>query len=1498
MHRLTALTLAVLFAASALACNEEVVGSAPVLDDPTAEPVTDPSFLCTHDPGSWVTLTGEDFSPLVIDAISREEDFDAELPSVTLSLAADPTGAPTDQVFAYTLESLPRADSGDIRWIDGSTLQFRIADEMEFPPGVYDLVVTNPNGESSRADQAFGVLPRPILTDAIPDTSCVAQGDRELVLVGEHFLVGDGESPTILIDDASFEVVDVDNCEDLAPVFGGRQLCQEVTALIDEGALDPGTYMVGIQNPEPADCQNLAEEDAIPFTVVAPPMVSAVSPTPICGEQLDYADMRVDGEGFVVLRNSQQYPAITVGDSVYTASGAEGCTAIDASSTLGAETCDALFFTIPADDQAAALSDGDRYARPDVQVENPDPVGCFSEEEMALTVVPPPSISEMEPSPVCALDGQISVVLTGFGFLEIGDALPEVVIGADLIPADSLDGCSSVENDGPATGSCDQLTFTLDADLLDATSLVDLAVINPESAACTTVDDDTFFVAGPPIINNAAPNGICEDDSFDGVVTLFGSFYFEADNEPTLTLNGDEIDIDEFQDCSTVSFGDLDLQSCSRLRTIIGGDLDAESFVLEVTGHLPASCGSDSFEIARFERPVINAVIPERLCSAGGTLEIQGENFSPDAEVLLDGIPASTLTVSADGTSATATFDGPLPTGFSTISFVNPGNCGEDFETQIRVYDGPLPIFVDPTVVFDEMRTQVTIYAAGLFGGSIDEVELIHPDGTTTSLDYTVDPDRPQIIQAVVPEGLLSAGETSELFGVRLTDNLACANEADDLLTITSELTVAVESIDPPFGAADQPTAVVIEATDPLDPDDGLVQFEAIPRVYLNPSDPGAGDNLAREIQAIQFLDPTELNGVVREGLPVGLYDLIVVNPDGAVGVLPESFLVTDERPPLIDAVSPGSWTNDQSALEVIIEGQNFRDGLEVQVFCRDRGDTTTVDEDDLTQPNSITVVDVESDEVVLSVNTNNLDHLSACYLRLTNDDSTFDEYAPITVTNPAGKFMEFNPSPNAFDTPRRGNVAFSGAPTRTARYLYVVGGDDGEEVNAFTSGEFASLDRFGAPRAFQYLPYDLPSGRTFSHAERIDDFVYLVSGSDEGMVSDEILRAQVLNPLDAPSIVGVDLIIDDEEFFNPDDPGPDPGDGLEKGVYYYRVSAVYTDQDPANPLGESLASEPQPISIPIDGLTVTISWTPPPMINHDILEYRVYRSVNPDDPYGNESLIATVDASETSYTDDGSDTPIDGDNPLPLGSLGMWHHIASLQTARVFSGVAFARNPANPDQFHLYAIGGEDSAGDALADYEFITIDVGGFRVQDVTAQAAQGELGGDPMLLPSPRTYISAARASESNASNVAMIPPQIFVFGGLSDTTTNTSIKITTVLETGHLDQWTTFGPTQRMSGGDRYGNASSVVNNNLVYIGGSSTGTPTDAGYHTEILCDISGSCPPATIPPNFENLSNLGMIPRAWMGYVAFRGFYYLAGGNTSGPEPTNTVDYSVAGGAP
>ncbi len=1066
-----------------------------------------------------------------------------------------------------------------------------------------------------------------------------------------------------------------------------------------------------------------------------------------------------------------------------------------------------------------------------------------------LVDVPAPSLHSVNPSFFCPRN----VVLTvqGENFFVVGDERPRLLFGARELPVQEVAGCVLFD---PALGvsSCTTLRAEVPADF--PADVYAVRVLNPFPLGCTSTNSRQVVVAGAPSIDSVEPEPLCRG-SFDGHLVLHGSGFFASedfDELPRVTINGVPTSVDQLEDCVRVG----DSQICDTARLRVPQALRNEDLLLRLSNRPPADCGTAEVLIRQNETPRVDEVVPLKLCHLGGSLDLFGEHFEPGMSVQVGRHLAHTVEVAADGRSATATWTQELPTGLHLLSVANPSGCRHDTDIEIRVTEGPLVFFVDPPVVYNGIALQATIYVGNLYGGFLREVALVQ-GAERRPLEFRFDPQKPNRVQALVPAGL-----NPGLWDVAVLDDVDCPGRTDGLLRVTDRLDVAVASVEPPFAWTREATSVTVVGPVPV-PEEQQ-PFAATPRAYLNPNPAGAEDT-ATELRGLTFHSPSELKGIVDAGLPAGLYDLFVVNPDGGVGVLREALRVTADPPPIIDSVSPGSWQNSYQALDVFVQGRNFRtDSVEVE--CHDTAG----------QPDypAVTVVQVLPEELHLQVDTRSIPHLSACSLRAINGDSSYVDYAPITVTNSAGKFVEFQEGPNLL-VPRRGPGATDGSPSRSARFLYVFGGDDGSAQGAYASGEFAPLDRFGTPGAFAPLPAGLPRALTHFKMLRLDDFLYLLGGQDAaGQPRAEVLRARVLDPLLAPRVDSVDF-----EF--------DPAiEGLATGVYYYRVAPVFGAEDASNPNGEGLASDPQAVFVPDlpMGLRVVLEWSAVP----DAVAYRVYRSQGPDEPYGGERLLGQISALERRRILDDGSVPVAGASPLPLGALGTWHQVARLALGRYLHGVTAAVDPAVSTILHLYAVGGATAPGQVLGDYELLSVSVLGPGRQIVLGNGVSM-----PGALNPARSELEALTIDPAGASSVPLGRSYVLALSGYGVGGASTrSTEMARILPGGTLAAFEQRDSIQPFFAGY----AAAVANNNVLVAGGQQGLASTSARHAL-----LDGACGVACDPPLIErwsSLSEVSLRARYLMGRVATGGFLYVMGGVDAADQPLETLDYTIIGGTP
>jgi len=1098
----------------------------------------------------------------------------------------------------------------------------------------------------------------------------------------------------------------------------------------------------------------------------------------------------------------------------------------------------------------------------------------------ALGAIPPPVLEAVEPDLICLAEGGRSLTLTGKFFLRVGDTVPTVEIDGKVYSVDTLSGCQPAPGKEPGAQICTQATVTVpEGDLLLGANEVVLhnpapagcsstltvrvpanalpagthavTVTNPAPADCSSSETVMLAVVGPPEITGMVPNPLCNSQG-DSTIEISGSGFLVVEGRnPTVTIDGDPATVTAVSDCTPVAGTTLDAQTCTSITiTVPAGTLEEGTHDVVVTNPQPADCSTTgAATLTVVPRPTVTGITPAVLCTGGGDLTVIGTGFVAGSRVSIDGVAATVTGITS--TAISVTVPPGLGPGTHDVTVVS-GGCSDTLEAGLTITSGPAVYFVDPPVVYSGVTLQATIWVSGIAAAPASVSIRPSSGGSTTTLDHTWDPLHPHRIQAIVPQGLAEGD-----YDVIVNDG-TCVATLPRGLHVTATLTVAIDSITPPFGWTQTDTAVTIRAVDPAPA--GMVQFQATPRVYLNPDVAGPG-TLASVLKAVAFVDPTRLTAIVPAGLPEGVYDLIVVNPDGTVGLLDKAFTVTPAAapPPEIAAVTPASVVN-QPGQTIEILGTNFRSPSVTAICKDDAGTTYVIDGTQVTA--TATTLDATFDMSALQGG-------GICVVRVTNNDGTYADYSAVAVTNPAQ-----NLPPTVEDdsmlVPRRALALTAGRATSQARFLYAIGGDAGTDTGLLASVEAAPVDLYGALNPWFMLPLSLPEGRSLAGAVTIGRFVYLVGGRVASGATNSVLRAQILDPKDAPEILDLNM-----EFAE--------AGGLDAGLWYYRVSAVMDASDPSNPGGETLASDPLAVIVPPvpNKVDITIYWTAVPGAQ----SYRVYRTPSPNQLVGEGRLIATVRASETSYLDHGATAG--NEVPLPLGALGVWHEVGPLTTAREGAAVTFAADPANPNGgFILYAIGGRNDAGQALTTYEYAQITVASNGAQTV------GAFTGGGTLLAHGRWQLGAVAMDHDRAAVVPTGETWIYALGGwnANKSTLITDVTAAKVTPGGPL---TPVYEVDNMTPGQAgYGFAGA---NGFLFAFGGAAGGPSNTAVSAKVCAagepGCAGSGPPE--PPDLKNWNNLGFNlkeSRYLCGSGLESAFIFLAGGQTSTARATNSVE--------
>jgi hypothetical protein len=847
---------------------------------------------------------------------------------------------------------------------------------------------------------------------------------------------------------------------------------------------------------------------------------------------------------------------------------------------------------------------------------------------------------------------------------------------------------------------------------------------------------------------------------------------------------------------------------------------DTQSFVVKGGGLSPMVVDGAKGE-TRLEMP---AVCLTRVKDAGGA-DVVGEPrvCVPEADVEWVSQAEIRFTARSGLALAPGTYD---------VTVENPdGKRAQGTVTLVVLADGPLAFWADPSVVYNGIATQITVYGSNL--GVVNGVLLrdaANPE-LVTALDFSAPGERQNRVQVIVP-----LGQAVGTYDVVVTSANGCQAELLDGLVVTDTLGLPLAAIDPSFGFTQQPTPVTITGS----------EFQAVPRAYLNPETPAPG-TVASALASVAFNSAAVLTGVVPPNLPAGKYDLIVVNPDGRVGVLESAFTVVPAAPPVVANVSPNYLDNNEPKA-VTVEGSNFRNPS-VTLACKTP--------DGATQALTGTVgAGGTATSFPATLPVNGLTQGTVCVVRVTNDDGSYYDYSAVGISNPASNLnamIQGKPMAVA----RRAPAVSAGRATNAARFVYAIGGDDGTPAGALGSVEATPIDIFGAEGDWFAQPVALPGPRTLAGVARIDRFLYLVGGNDGAGPTASVVRAQVLDPLAAPQVVDVA------------GRRAGAGQGIGAGVWYYRVSAVMADADPSNPGGETLPSDPLVVSLSDQlgaNLALTLFWNPVPGAK----AYRVYRTPTGAEALGGARRLAEVAGQATTlYEDVAPAGPLAGPPPLPLGATGVWMALPSLAGAREAAGVAAASDPSDPTKWHLYAIGGRGPGPLGTSERLDIAIDPATGAQTPAAAWAADAPIS-------EPRAELTAYAVSHAEAAQVPAGSTYLYAGGGEG----SSNVDVALVAAGGAL----AWAPSNAMSP-QRAGYAG-VPGAGFLFAFGGAQGNPSDSNASAEL---------DATAVPALVNWNNEGerlLAPRYLAGGAVESAFIYIIGGATTG-GPTAAMERTV-----
>lgn len=1115
---------------------------------------------------------------------------------------------------------------------------------------------------------------------------------------------------------------------------------------------------------------------------------------------------------------------------------------------------------------------------------------------------PLPAISAVTPDLICngptvsSADGGTQVTLNGDHFTPMPsrtlDApvrllLPRITLApVAAVPGGTMPAGPIEIADDPAAPAASRVHWTSESqmsfDVLPVDALAagvfDLTVTNPDGTSAATLTR-RLAILPPPIVSAIIPPAVCDDQDDQDITITGASFLVYAGHTPTVTIGMGagahtytaRVDA---ANCAAIpgTFTEADAALCTALTiTVPRGDFivtASTNLPVVVTNPAPADCASSSspVTITLNPPPRVDSVVPASVCQGGSTLTVNGANFQQGATVVLDcagvTVPSGAVTVVPDGTQLTATFAGGATPGTScAVIVLNPDGC-EDRplpHKTVSVVSGPIVFFVNPEVVYNRINTRITVYATTITQPLAANAVTIVPTGQAaplTQLTFNPVVGHPNRLQAIVP-----IGQPPGVYDLILADNTGCNSILTQAITVTDTTTVTLKNVAPPFGASATDTAVqVFRDTSAAAPNDH--PFVETPRMYLNPTAPLATD-VAVEVESVAFLDGSRVTGVVPAGTPVHAYDLILVNPDGTVGVLPYSiaagYASTATPPPEITSATPASIVN-ATGQRVTLAGHDFAAGNVVTLACRDAAGAA------LPAPGVVTGAPNcggTGCSEQITVNGAGLTVGAICIARLTNPDQAFGEYSAIGVTGPSLNLNAPVAGP-MLTVGRRGLVAAAGNATAANRFVYAIGGDTGAVGTAMASVEFAPVDPFGRIGAFAVQPYPLTTARTLAGGTTIGRYIYVIGGNSGAGALATAERALILSPRESPRVTDLDAAL--------------TAVGLEPGKYHYRISAVFAANEPDNPGGESLASDEFTVRVPsFPGrkVALTLVWRAPldqfGAFLPNVVGYRVYRTAMANDAPGTEVLLgaAAITAPGTTFVDNGTQIP-GADKPLPLGSTGKWWPLPTLGTAREGVAVAWGLDPIAEGQLHVYALLGRSNATTALRTYEFLTVSGSILGHQTVAAAWTAGT-----QQSSTARWQLGAWMADSTVSNNIAAGVRYIYVGGGQTaagaGATTVEAGRVATGGQLGVFAAVNGFGASQS-------GYGVCAANGQLFTFGGQN-GSPSKGAKSAVI-----GASPPA-LAPGAWNDEGLAMTHGRYLhGSAVQSAFIFLLGGQTDEPS--------------
>jgi hypothetical protein len=513
---------------------------------------------------------------------------------------------------------------------------------------------------------------------------------------------------------------------------------------------------------------------------------------------------------------------------------------------------------------------------------------------------------------------------------------------------------------------------------------------------------------------------------------------------------------------------------------------------------------------------------------------------------------------------------------------------------------------VDPLSVSRDAGGEIVVSGENIDDGA--RVTLINCD-TQDASDLGV---------AVVSAGGTSAtvtlyptpGLAQGLYQVRVTNPDLETDLSACELYIVAGLPPEIASVVPPFAWRGDPSDGIL--SDQLVTLDGT-GFLPTPTVrFVLDSNPA----VSFDAPLVSYIDDSQLTAVVpseSRAMPIGYYQVLVVNPNGLSGRWAGLFEVTSTPPPSITNVDPSRFPINECQMPYKVMGANFQDGAVVSLLvapgtnCPDGnppgpGDTCP-------QPTAF----VSQGE--LDVSPTLCFTLGFYPVRVTNPDGQFATWFAVEVRDPTAGHLndQFVPSTLALVTARERHDAVAAIDAFGNAYMLTAGGTNAAN-DVLDTVETSQVSVFGTPgrwsESVQYFGPTEPRGsnrmvtpRSGHAMVRVGRMIYAIGGAAQDTNTTTLVSA--LSSIERARILGYETM---PQAYQPVAIG---GNGLPVGSWFYRVSGV-------GPEGESLASAE--VFLNNAWGRIRVCWSEVP----GATSYNLYRSLAADGRAGTTRLLAT----------------------------------------------------------------------------------------------------------------------------------------------------------------------------------------------------------------------------------------------------------------------------------